>query len=364
MPFSVNQDTEYHWRNRFRRQAAPPGQRPQAASSPPTSSTVDLRPAPSASSAPSRPPPSAARWRLPLRPVWYAVAAGLLGGVVAFILIADRRDDDVTRAARGAESVPIVAPLGGARPSDADFNTLLAQFAASREASLVALRGYLLTDSEGFHTEWREAVQALRLTGEAIERNSASWTDGLQLVQLAEMKRLVDRLLAEQQAVAAIIGTIDRYPDLQLYSVDVRPALDEAQAICNSVLNAMLAVSSPEDAGVIDPFAKLRGDLEELRETLTRYAASRGEAVMPPNAAPEALAAMVVTLGAARSQVPAALRPKIDRMIFLLDGARENLDRMFALRAGRRWDYADYAFRTRIIPLAEEIRAIGAAWEG
>lgn len=361
MPNSVNQDTEYHWRNRFRLHAVAAGKRPQAAPVPPVSSPVDFRPAPSALAAPSRPPPSAGRWHL--RPISLAVAGGLLGGVALFALVVDRPDGDVA-ATRDAAPVPVVVPTVGARAGDADFNTLLAQFAASREASLVALRGYLLTDSEGFHTEWREAVQALRLTGEAIERNSFSWTDGLQLVQLAEMKRLVDRLLTEQEAVAAMIGTTDRYPGLQLYSEDVRPALDEAQAICNSVLDAMLAVSSPEDGGVIDPFAKLRGDLEELRATLTRYAASRDNAVMPPNAAPEALAAMLATLGSARGQVPAALRPRIDRMIFLLGGARENLARMFALRAGRRWDYADYAFRTRLLPLTEEIRAIGAAWEG
>jgi len=361
MPFSVNPEAEYHWRTRFRRQAAAPAGRLSAAPASHTSTTVDLRPAaPSASPGPKR---VAARWRLPRLPLWLVVATGLLGGIVVLALVVDRSDEEARPAAGGSASSRSAVPAAGTPVEGADLETLLARFAASREASLVALRGYLLTDSEGFRTEWRDAAQALRLAAEAIERHSVSWTDGLRLVQFAEMKRLVDRLLAEQQAVAAMIGTIDRYPGLQLYNADVRPALDEAQAICTDVLDAMLADSSPEDAGMIDPFAKLRGDLEDLREALTRYAAGRGEAAMPPNAGPAVLAAMLATLDATRSQVPAALQPKIDRMIFLLHAARENLERVFALRTGQRWDYADYAFRTRILPLAEEMRAIGAGWE-
>ncbi|MEX0838231.1 MAG: hypothetical protein WD034_01750 [Parvibaculum sp.] len=364
MPFSVNQDAEYHWRNRYRRQSSAK-ERPQMPVSPGSSLSSAFDGPASPGSSPDIPDRSSSR-SAPRRLVWLAATLAVMLGAAGALVAVNDNDPASGRAANGGTAVTasVFADAGGAgQAAPADFEALLAQFQASREASLVALRGYLLTDSEGFKTEWRDAASSLQSAADAIERESTSWTDGLKLVQLAEMKRLVGKLLAEERAVAAMIGTTNRYPGLQLFNEDVRPALDEAQQICADVLDVLLSNSSPEDAHMIDPFAKLRGDLEDLRMTLVKFTTGRSEAGPPAAASRAELSAMLASLETARRGAPASVQPKIDRLAFLIQTAQENLGRVFALRAGHRWDYADYAFRTRIMPLADELKAIVASWE-
>ena len=352
MPFSATRDAETYWRSRY---GLPPGE--------------DSRPASGAH--PRRRNPLLFRsvggifspWR-PRRRVWlaaFALAAG--GAAVAYLAF---RDIDEPVAAGAAETAT-GSYAGGAgiagQAAEPDFAALLGEFAAAREASLIALDGYLLTDGEGFRAEWLEATVRLQSATDAIGRQSATWTDGRKLVQLVEMQRIVGRLLAEQSAVAAIVGTPNRYPGLQLFNEDVRPALDEAQAICAEVLTAMLADSSPEDAVAIDPVARLRGDLDDLRAALTKYIAASGETAQPATASAANFATLLETIGNVRRTAPAAVQPKIDRLAFLVGTAEKKLERIFALRASQRWDYADYAFRTRTVPLAEKLRDITAEWE-
>jgi len=361
MPFSTNPEAEYHWRTRYRRQ-------------PDTDETPPVSAAPAASPFGIRPrsggrfsalknffrPPRPRRRRLK----WLTLSLFAVGGAFAFIVLNDRTPGvGPAPVAREVTSIATSADAAGGAPlSPADLELLVAEFSASREASLVALRGYLLTDSQGFHLEWQGAVAQLQSVTEALNRQSASWTDGLRLVQHAELKRVVERLLAEQRTVAAMIGTPNRYPGLQLFNEDVRPALDEAQRICDEVLDRMLANSSPEDAVTIDPFARLRGDLGDLRGDLDKYATAGSGAVPPAAASTAEFSAMLKSLETARRGAPADLQPKIDRLAFLLGAAQEKLERIFALRAGQRWDYADHAFRTRVLPLAEQLETIAATW--
>lgn len=249
------------------------------------------------------------------------------------------------------------------RVTDArDFENLLGDFEAAREASLVALRGYLLTDGEGFHREWLQASVRLQAASDALGQQSSTWTDGRRLVELVEMQRLVDRLLAEQRAVAAIVGTVNRYPGLQLYTEDVRPALVDAQALCTEVMSAMLAISSPDEVGPVGPFAAFRGDLDDLHTGLAAYMSAKNDATLPEVASSARFDAMLRTLADVRPQIPVEMREKIDRLAALTGTVQEKLGRIFALRKGERWDYADYAFRTRIEPLAGKLGSIGTGW--
>ena len=243
-----------------------------------------------------------------------------------------------------------------------DFGSLLADFEAAQEASLVALRGYLLTDGEGFHREWLQASARLQASSDALGRQSSTWTDGRKLVELVEMQRLVDQLLAEQRAVAAIVGTVNRYPGLQLYTEDVRPALGEAQALCTEIMDAMLAISSPDVVGPVGPFATFRGDLDDLRTGLTDFMAASRDATLPEAASDARFDAMLKTLADVRPHIPVEMREKIDRLASLTGTVQEKLGRIFALRKGDRWDYAEYAFRTRIEPLAVKLDGIGTTW--
>lgn len=297
--------------------------------------------------------PSPRRWSrglLVMLPI-----AGVAGVVLVTLLPAGQ-----TEVPRQPARVGL--PLGP--PPAENVDAALQRLLAEHEASLVALRGYLLTQGEGFRSEWLEATARLQAAMAALEDHSGHWTDGQRLVELVEAKRILAELLRETRAVAAIAGTVNRYPGQQLFLEDIQPALAEAQALCADVLNAMLAVSSPDRVGPVGPFATFRGDVEALREDTADYVMAPAAAEHAPvSASAESFEKRRVLLAAVRDEAPVETRPKIDRLIVLMDYTQEKLDRIFALRAGERWDYADFAFRTRVVPLAARLENIAARWK-
>lgn len=353
MPFSATRDAETYWRSRY---GFPPGannspQGPEPKRGGKRRRKIYFR----------KPVFSAAR--LPKR--GWAVLGLIVGAGAVYAVLSPAMRGAGGEATPQFQNAALEASGPGLPASTTnvqDFESLLADFEAAQEASLVALRGYLLTDGEGFHREWLQASARLQASSDALGRQSSTWTDGRKLVELVEMQRLVGQLLAEQRAVAAIVGTVNRYPGLQLYTEDVKPALSEAQALCTEVMNAMLAISSPDVVGPVGPFAAFRGDLDDLRAGLADFMGARNDATLPEAASSVRLGAMRKTLADVRPHIPVEMREKIDRLASLTGTVQEKLGRIFALRKGDRWDYADYAFRTRIEPLAGKLGSIGAAW--
>lgn len=354
MPFSATRDAESYWRSRY---GLPPGsnngsQGPEPRKSGKARKRLHFR----------KPVFSITRTR-GVR-IWFVLAALAVSGG-AYLFLAQETAPSGNATPLPAQKAALPQAPGNAAPGGAeDFKALLEDFDAAREASLVALRGYLLTEGPGFQREWLQATVRLQAAAEAFGKQSSTWTDGRRLVQLVEMQRLVGRLLAEERAAASIIGTVNRYPGLQLYAEDVQPALSEAQSLCAEVMNAMLAISSPDVVGPIGPFAEFRGDLDDLRGGLVDYMGARSDTGPPVAASDERLDAMRETLAGVRPQVPAEMQAKIDRIGALLTTVEEKLSRTFALRESERWDYANYAFRTRIGPLAEKLKGIAAEWRG
>jgi hypothetical protein len=352
MPFSVTRDSETYWRSRY---GLPEGANngshgPEPRKSGKARKRIHFRKPVFSGSRKSR-----AR-------IWLAAGSAAGAGIAYFFLLPLIQMPSEKGTARVE---PVALNSISKQPSDirlSSFETLLTDFEEEREASLVALRGYLLTGGEGFQREWLQATIRMQAAAGALVGQSSNWTDGRKLVQLVEMQRLVGRLLAEERAVASIVNTVNRYPGLQLYTEDVQPALVEAQALCAEVMNAMLAISSPDVVGPIGPFAEFRGDLEDLRAALSGYMGASGDMSPPVEASKERLGAMGETLGQVRPQVPAGMQEKIDRLSTLLAMVEEKLTRIFALRESERWDYASYAFRTRVEPLAAKLGSIGEEW--
>ena len=290
---------------------------------------------------------------------WFVIPFGGLTAV-AFITMppsengAPLNRPDLPPAAQGA--------IAGSPAPALQFDAALRRFLEAHEASLVALRGFLLTDGEGFRTEWLDATLRMQSAMNALDAHSASWTDGQRLVELVEAKRIVAQLLAEERAVASIVGSPNRYPGLQIFRADIVPALAEAQEISAAVMSAMLAVSSPDSVGPVGPFAAFRGDLETLREDLARYVAAPATHAPPASSRAEYFAARREMLTAIRAEAPADMRPRIDRLIALMSFAEDKLSRILALQQGERWDYASFAFRTRVMPLAARLEDIAARW--
>ena len=291
---------------------------------------------------------------------WFVIP---FGGLTAVAFITLPPSENGMPLSRGDISPAVQGGLTNGPAPALQFDVALRRFLDAHEASLVALRGFLLTDGEGFRTEWLDATLRMQAAMNALDANSANWTDGQRLVELVEAKRIVARLLAEERAVAAIVGTPNRYPGLQIFRVDIRPALAEAQEISAAVMSAMLAISSPDSVGPVGPFAAFRGDLETLREDLAKYVAAPASAAPPASARAEQFAARRETLTSIRAEAPADVQPQIDRLIALMSFTEEKLSRILVLEEGERWDYASFAFRTRVMPLASHLEEIAARWK-
>ena len=357
MPFTATRDAENYWRTRY-------GLPPDADNDKVFTDKTARDGAPVAKSSAKKKRliknafPSARPRRKRLWLIFPLLAAGG-AGYLGF------SPDERGTSPSGAGSTSARADTADGAPVTAvpDFDVALQEFLAAREASVVALRGYLLTDGEGFRMEWLDATVRLQSAADILETHSADWTDGQRLVEFVEAKRLLASLLAEERAVASIVGTLNRYPGLQLYTEDVRPALAEAQSLCGEAMSAMLAVSSPDEVGPVGPFAQFRGELESLKDDIGKYIVASDRMEPPASAGTDNFSAMRETLLSVREQVPGEVQPRIDRLMSLVAVMEEKLGRIFALRAGERWDYARYAFETRVMPLAEQLEAIGSGWK-
>ncbi|HEX7776540.1 MAG TPA: hypothetical protein VF449_08430 [Parvibaculum sp.] len=315
--------------------------------------------------------PLRSRWRrYALLKVSFAVfAVVLLAGVAALF---DRA------APQAAPDTPAYALIASAQPSpppaaasDAQVrqvaalnnDKLLADLTAANEAGLVALQGYILTGSDGFRTEWENAVAKFEATRSAVVRDSRSWTDGGQLVELASLQKNADTLIASERLLASLVGTPNRLPGLRLYTEDVDPAFGQALALIDATLQSILASNRPDAAASVDALAHVRGDINMVRLDVASYLPST-EAALPDElkasyAAFEAAPSVIAQL---RGKVGPQDQARLDRLAVLLQHSDGQIRQILLLKQTPRWDYADYVFKDKVRPLAEKITSVVAAW--
>jgi len=252
-----------------------------------------------------------------------------------------------------------LARLFASRSRDA----LLSDNAAANEAALIALRGYILTGSDGFRTEWQRNVDLFEASQNAIIKNSQGWTDGRQLLQLTEFRRTSEELLAEEQVLASIVGTPNRFPGLRLYDEEVAPAFDEAVRLCDVMLQSVMTSNWPDSASSVDALARLRGDVRTMRAGLALYLRSRATTMpIEVEAAYESFQNSGSVLSTLRVKARPGDQAKYDRLSALIQSTDKQLQQILALKRTSRWDYADYAFRQKVLLLSEKISATLGEW--
>ncbi|MCE9648428.1 MAG: hypothetical protein K8R18_02280 [Parvibaculum sp.] len=232
--------------------------------------------------------------------------------------------------------------------------TNLATFSAAQETSLVALRGYLLTGSTGFKAEWLQAGMTADAMQTAIDQDSRAWSDGQRLLRLSEMRKATAALRNEEKMLVSIIATPNQYPGLRLYREDVDPALAQALGLLDDAVQAALTAGAT--ANDIDALARVRGDVRELKRRLAVYLPSADTtpseklqaAMTDVRRAPTALAAL-------RARAAPTEREQIVKLMALLRTSDIKLQQIFALKHSPRWDYADYSFKQKVLPLTEKI---------
>lgn len=257
------------------------------------------------------------------------------------------------------------AAKDGASSSDLKFESMLVNFADANEAALVALRGYLITGSEGFRDEWEEASARLEAAQTAIELDSRDWTDGARIMQLRDMRSVIASMKAEEEVLAGLAATPNRYPGLRLYRDTTERALTEAEGLLDVTLASVMQSNRAGAAGRVDALAHIRSDIRNLRLGLDVYLPSSAR-VAPADLMAQyaSFRADLGALAALRNQVGPDDQGRLDRLTYLLTQSDTELGHIMALKPTPRWDYADFAFKQKVLPLSEKISSMLAGWRG
>lgn len=242
-------------------------------------------------------------------------------------------------------------------------DSMMATFDNANQTGLVALRGYLLTGGAGFHDEWEAAMARLEAAQTSMEIDSHGWTRGERIVELRDMRKIVASMRHEETLLAELAATPNRYPGLRLYREDTDKAFERATVLIDETLRSVLASNWAGAADRVDGLAHIRADLRDMRASLNVYLPS--PAVAPPGRLVRKHASFLAalpTLVAMRDKVSPEDQGRIDQVHALLLNAETQLQQIMALKLTARWDYADFAFKQKVMPLSQKISAIIAGW--
>lgn len=262
-----------------------------------------------------------------------------------------------------ATAQPRNRPARAQAPNKVQFDSMLIGFADANEAGLVALRGYLITGSDGFMDEWQGAMARLDAAQMAIEIDSRDWTDGARIIQLRDMRKSVAALKAEEETLAGLVSTANRYPGLRLYRDDTERALAEAETLIDVALASVMQSNRTGVAARVDTLAHVRKTLRALRASLNVYLPSSARGAPAQLMAEYAsFRADLPILEAMRNQVGPDDQARLAKVGYLLANADMQLQHIMALKLTPRWDYADFSFKQKVMPLSEKISSIIADW--
>ncbi len=277
-------------------------------------------------------------------------------------------ESDASSTTIADTEIPVSTIQIGPNRTEPDDRPATSKIDTAVETSLVALRGYILTDSEGFRIEWQKSLQALKSSNELLKKESESWTDGRQLLQLATVQRTIKDITAQQELIANLVGTADRYPGRRFYDEHVAPDLEQATKLSANTLNSVLSAPSADGVtggtNVIDLLADLRGNVRQLKTSLPRYLESRPGEEMPADlqAAIAKLDGVRTNITAVRYQVPPSDQINLEKIAAVSEASAREIRQTIALHQSQRWDYADFAFKQQILPAAVDLLAIIRKW--
>jgi hypothetical protein len=269
----------------------------------------------------------------------------------------------VSRAS--ASILPHVMHTGSiARLDESDAGFRLEAFpghavATRSEATMTGLRSFVLTGEEEFLTGWQKSVDRLRADVSRLRQSSSGWSDGEKLRKLSDLERHLQILLEEQERVAALTTSGNRYPGVRLYSEDIRPRLMEAQARCASLIDVLLARPGGGPAGAVDALAKMRLALKNVSQDMADFV------VQGSSISSDAMTAAVVELEVSATSLGEQLhgmQPEdAEAARALLDAVSSlaaPMDNVVALRGVAQWDFARFTFDEKVIPRYHEFVAV------
>lgn len=231
--------------------------------------------------------------------------------------------------------------------------------ATRSEATMTGLRSFVLTGEEEFLIGWEKSIDRLRADVSRLRQSSSGWSDGEKLRKLSDLERHLHLLLEEQERVALLAASGNRYPGVRLYSEDIRPRLMEAQLRCASLIDVLLGRPGGGPAGAVDALAKMRLALKNVSADMADFV------VQGSSISGDAMTAAIVELEVSatklgeelhgmRPEDSAAARELLDQVSALAGP----MDNVVALRGVAQWDFARFTFDDKVIPRFHEFVAV------
>lgn len=231
--------------------------------------------------------------------------------------------------------------------------------ATGSEATMTGLRSFLLTGEDEFRIGWKKSIDRLKGDVIRLRQSSGGWADGEKLRKLSDLERHLNLLIEEQERVAALTTSGNRYPGVRLYSEDILPRLTEAQTRCATLIDALLGRPGGGPVGAVDALAKMRLALKNVSMDMAEF-------VVQGSAIPgEAMTAVIVELEVSATKLGEELhvmRPEdaeaARQLLEAVAALAGPMDNIIALRGAAQWDFARFTFDEKVIPRFHEFVAI------
>jgi hypothetical protein len=231
--------------------------------------------------------------------------------------------------------------------------------ATRSEATMTGLRSFLLTGEDEFRIGWEKSIDALRADVSRLRQASSGWSDGEKLRKLSDLDRHLQILLEEQERVAELTMSGNRYPGVRLYSEDIRPRLAEAQTRCAGLIDLLLARPGGGPAGAVDALAKMRLALKNVSADMADFVV-QGSAISS-NAMTSAIVELEVSATKLGEELQGMRPEDAEEARQLLDAVSTlagPMDNVVALRGAAQWDFARFTFDEKVIPRFHEFVAV------
>lgn len=231
--------------------------------------------------------------------------------------------------------------------------------ATRSEATMTGLRSFVLTGEDEFRIGWEKSVDRLRADVSRLRQSSSGWSDGEKLRKLSDLERHLHILLEEQERVAVLAASGNRYPGVRLYSEDIRPRLTEAQLRCASLIDVLLGRPGGGPAGAVDALAKMRLALKNVSADMADFV------VQGSGISSDAMTAAIVELEVSATKLGEELqgmRPEDSeaarQLLEQVSALAGPMDNVVALRGVAQWDFARFTFDEKVIPRFHEFVAV------
>ena len=227
-------------------------------------------------------------------------------------------------------------------------------------ASLAALRGWMLTGNPGFKAERAAAWKEIAKARTEMDRLSASWTNPDNVRKWAEYKTILDEFAVAQKKVEAIANSADEQPAIKMLTTEAAPRAAIIIKSITAMIDAESALpATPERKALLGMMADVRGSMGMALANIRAYLLTaedkfkkKFEKFWATNER------RFADLSANQNLFTADQQAAFDKLLKAREVFAPLPQKMFAIRASKKWNMAQYLLVTEAAPRADKLLAI------